>query len=308
MLGSNVRKTRSTHNEARNSSLTSGFWRRVETEFSTKNWFFVQNTGFSNEQATGYTSTTRPWCKPSARPIKRFDKRNFDMASGTRFDADGLPTNMGGEPRGKWSGCIKGCLIVIVILILLAVIGGFLAYQYGRPWFANTMGAAMNQMIDESDLPAEEKAEVKEQVSRVATEFGEGRMTAEQLGRVFENLTESPLMTSIVISVVDQKYLARSGLPEDEKTDARQTIRRFVRGMVDEKIPKESTDAAMQHVATRANRGEWKLKDQVTDEELRAFLAAAKEAADMATIPAEPEDFDPSDEIKKIIDGAMAGN
>jgi hypothetical protein len=229
------------------------------------------------------------------------------MASGTRYDADGLPANMGGQPRSKWAGCLIGCLVVVVILIVLAVIGGYLAYQYGRPFAAQAMGEALNQAIDESDLPAEEKVEVKEQITRVATEFGEGRMTFEQLGRVMQNLTESPLMSSIVISVVDQKYLAQSGLPEDEKTAARQTVRRFVRGMVDEKIPKESTDAAMQHVATRPDGGEWRLKDQVTDAELRAFLEAAKTAADAAAIPAEPEDFDPSDEIKKIIDDAMAG-
>jgi len=230
------------------------------------------------------------------------------MAGDTRFDADGLPTNMGGQPRSKWAGCLIGCLVAFVILIVLAIVGAYLAYKHARPFVANAMGEALGQAIDDSDLPAEEKVEVKEQITRVATEFGEGRMTFEQLGKVFENLTNSPLMTSIVISVVDQKYLERSGLAEDEKAAARQTVRRFVRGMVDEKIPKESADAAMQHVATRPEGGEWKLKDQVTDEELRAFLEAAKTAADTAAVPAEPEDFDPSDEIKKVIDQAMAVN
>ena len=118
-------------------------------------------------------------------------------------------------------------------------------------------------------------------------------------------MAASPLLTSIVVSVVDQKYLERSGLTDEEKSEGRQTVRRFVRGMVDGKIPQASIDDAMQHVADRQGDGEWKLRDQVTDESLRAFFTSAKASADTAQIPAEPEDFDPSDEIKKVIDSAM---
>ena len=45
----------------------------------------------------------------------------------------------------------------------------------------------------------------------------------------------------------------------------------------------------------------------MSDEELRAFFKEAKAQADAAQIPPEPEDIDPSDELKRIIDQAMNG-
>jgi hypothetical protein len=63
----------------------------------------------------------------------------------------------------------------------------------------------------------------------------------------------------------------------------------------------------MQHIATRGSNGEWQLRENLTDEELRAFLAAAKAEADKAEIPAEPAEFDPSDELKKVIDSTLSG-
>jgi hypothetical protein len=229
------------------------------------------------------------------------------MATGSRYGGDVMMDEGAMEPQRKSSGCVKGCLVVLVILLVLAVVLGFLAYQYGRPWYANMMAEALHQMIDESDLPAPEKAEVKEQVSRVADDFGASRMTFAQLGMIIQKLTESPLMTSIVVSVVDQKYVAQSGLTDVEKAEGRRNLRRFVRGMADQKIPQASIDSAMQHVAVRQPDNTWRLRDNVTDEQLRSFLAAAKEESDKAQIPAEPEDFDPSDEIKKVIDQVMAG-
>jgi hypothetical protein len=62
----------------------------------------------------------------------------------------------------------------------------------------------------------------------------------------------------------------------------------------------------MEHIADRQGGGGWQMRQQVSDADLRAFFEAAKSAADTAQIPAEPEDFDPSDEIKKLIDEAMA--
>ena len=224
------------------------------------------------------------------------------MAGDSRFGADMYDADMATEPKNKGAGCLKGCLIVSVVLLVLAAIAAFLVYKY----WPNLMAQALNQGIDESNLPAQEKVEVKEQVNRVAEEYAEGRLSFRQLIALIESLSKSPLMTSIVVSVVEEIYLDRSGLADEEKIDARQIVRRFVRGMVDGKIPENSIDAAMQHVADRQG-DEWKLRDQVSDEDLRAFLAAAKASADEAEIFAEPEEFDPSDEVKKLIDEALAG-
>jgi len=62
----------------------------------------------------------------------------------------------------------------------------------------------------------------------------------------------------------------------------------------------------MAHVADRDARGRWKLRPTLTDDDLRAFFAEAKQQADAAGIPEQPADVDPSEEIKQIVDEALA--
>ena len=83
-------------------------------------------------------------------------------------------------------------------------------------------------------------------------------------------------------------------------------MQRFFRGAIDDKINEAGIDAAMAHVADRDPQGHWKLRETLTDDQLRAFLAEAKKQADAAGIPEQPAEIDPSEEIKKIVDEALA--
>ena len=64
----------------------------------------------------------------------------------------------------------------------------------------------------------------------------------------------------------------------------------------------------MAHVADRRPNGQWQLRQAVSDEELRAALSEAKAQADAADIPPAPENIDPSDEVKRIIDESLRGS
>ena len=58
-------------------------------------------------------------------------------------------------------------------------------------------------------------------------------------------------------------------------------------------------------IADRQQDGSWRLRDRVSDDDLRDMLNAAQVAADAAAIEAEPEVVDPSDELRRIIDEAL---
>jgi hypothetical protein len=108
-------------------------------------------------------------------------------------------------------------------------------------------------------------------------------------------------------SAIEKQYLAASGLSAEEKAAGMVSLQRFIRGTVDDKIKQPGIDAAMSHVAVRNPAGgEWKLKQPLTDEELRAFFAEAKKQADEAGIPEQPEKVDPSEEVRKIVDEALS--
>ncbi|HEX6963120.1 MAG TPA: hypothetical protein VF175_14720, partial [Lacipirellula sp.] len=253
--------------------------------------------------------------------------RNHRMADGSRFNVEDPRFGSRREPpasppayqppTSEWSadppkkkrsvvsGCLIGCLITLVMLLAFVAVAAWWITQHGRDWAASLGADVLKQFIDATDLPAGEKDEIHVEIDRLAAEFREGRLNGRQLEFILTSIQESPLMTTLVASAIEGKYIAGSGLDEQEKADGRVTLRRFIRGAVDGKINEAGLDNAMQHVSVRNADGNWELRDQVSDEQLRAFFKAADEQADDAGVPPEPEEIDPSDEFKRIIDEAL---
>lgn len=203
-------------------------------------------------------------------------------------------------------GCLLGCLGAVVVTLILGTVATIWVYRNWRTWFSAGATQAVNQAIDSSELPPEEKNQIKVDVDRFFVAFRDGRVSMEQFGRLVQKLVESPLMSTLVASAAEKKFLDGSGLSQEEKAEAKVTLQRFLRGSIDEKIDQASVDAALRHVADRQPDDSWRFRDKVSDADLRAFLAAAKKAADDAQIPEQPQEFDPSDEVKRIIDEALA--
>lgn len=234
------------------------------------------------------------------------------MASDPRFgtypnQSDQTFDQFGETPRKRsmLQTCLIGCLAVFVVMAVLAVIAGVWISRHWRGWVAEFGSQAINQGIDSSDLPPQEKVDVKMQVERVAKAFGEGRISNEQAKAIFEKLVKSPLMPSFVVMAVDKHYFDRSKLSDEEKAAGRQSLKRFTRGIIDEKIDEKGIDAVMAHIADRKPDNQWELRSTVTDEELRAALSEAKKQADAANIAEVPPDVDPSDEVKRIVDESL---
>jgi hypothetical protein len=221
------------------------------------------------------------------------------------FDPYGDQRQTEKKPRSWLVTCLIGCLVIVAIAIVLFAIVLYWISQNWRGWTSEAGSQLVLQMVNESDLPQQEKDEIEVQVDRVADAIRDGDMSLDQMGEIFQKLTQSPVMTTIIVSTADAKYINKSGLPEDEKAQARIVVHRFVRGAMDGTIDEPSVEATLEHIGDRQPNGGWQLKDSVTDDELRAFLTAARMEADEANVPDEPEVFDPSDEVKQIIDEVM---
>lgn len=212
------------------------------------------------------------------------------------------------KKRSMWQTCLIGCLVMMAVLLLLALIAGFWVSRHWREWAADLGSQVIDQGIESSDLPQQEKVEVKQQVDRVATAFRAGQISNEQATRIFKKIMESPLMPMIVVMAVDKQYLDKSGLKAEEKAQGRLALERFARGVFDKKIDEKSVDSVMLHIADRQGPNSWKFRQHVSDDELRAAIAEAKAKADAAGIGDVPQNIDPSDEIKRIIDESMNEN
>lgn len=212
------------------------------------------------------------------------------------------------QPRRRRSclaSCALGCLGVGVVLLVVVAIVVYWLVNNWRDVLANVGAEALRHTINATELPEAEKQEIGVQIDRVAAAMREGRINQQQMEAIFQRILQSPVLPLIAASAIESKYIARSGLNEQEKAEARQTLRRYLRGAIDHKINDQQINAALAHVADRQKDGSWRLRNQVSDEDLRAFLKEASEQADGAGIPAEPEDVDPSEEFKRIIDEAM---
>lgn len=207
--------------------------------------------------------------------------------------------------KRRGSGCRTGCLISVLVVLALILIVAFIVVRNWRGWVAGQMTVAFDAMLEASDLPAQEQLEVKEQLTRVTDAFREGRISGDQFGQILQQLAESPLMASLIVTVAETKYLSKSGLTEEEKGAGRQNLGRFVLGLNNGDIDEQVLDEVMAPIADRNSDGGWDLRDEVSDDQLRVFLATVKTKADEAEVPVEVEPIDPSEEFRRIIDDVL---
>lgn len=121
------------------------------------------------------------------------------------------------KPRSKWATCLIGCFAVFAVLMVLMIILGVWVARNVRGWAADFGSQAVKRGVEQSDLPPQEKIEVKEQVDRVGSAFRDGRISWEQAATIIEKVTTSQLMPALVVSAMNIHYIERSGLSDDEK-------------------------------------------------------------------------------------------
>lgn len=213
--------------------------------------------------------------------------------------------------RPSEGGCttaIIGCLVVMLVLSAVACGLGYYAYLNFGILAANFAESQVNSFIDEWDIPEEQKTGMKEQISRVAKSYRDGEITAEQVGQVFEKLSESPAMSVLPVEMARTQYIAQSGLSDEEKEDATRQLRRVAHGAFEEIISQEELDTLLkEHVSEEQPDGSTEVRPSLTDEELRAFIAACRELADAHEIPDEDFKIDLAAELKKAVDEVLLG-
>jgi len=209
------------------------------------------------------------------------------------------------ESPERSSGCLKGCLIASVVVLLLVMIAGIWIARNWRDWITNVSTEAIERGMEKSGLPEQEQREVMDELNRIFRAFQEKRVSEKQLERFLSELARSPLMTSFFVSAVRTRYLDDSGLSEEERREGERNLGRFVKGVLEGKIQQEAIDRAFATVADKQPDGDWQLREQVSDEQLKKLFSIARVEADGAEIPEEVEEVDPSDEIGRIVDEAL---
>lgn len=232
---------------------------------------------------------------------------NFDQQNLDETQPYSAPDGNVDQPKKSWfSGCLIGCLIVGAISLVICAGVGFYAYKQGPTLMVQGSREIVKTLLDESELPEEERVAIFTEFDRVGDAFISGELNMQGLGELIQELVESPVMALPMIQAIDAKYLESSGLSEQEKAEARDTIQRVAFGVMNDKFDQFEIKSLTRHVMKNPNSTDpaeqQQLKTSLTDDELRAFLTDAKQLCDDKEIPLEDSEIRISEKLREIID------
>ena len=144
-----------------------------------------------------------------------------------------------------------------------------------------------------------------DRLNQLADDFKTGKISPEQMGRVFEEVAKSPLFPIAMVTVAEKQYVGPSGLTAEEKSAASRTLQRLARGSFEKTISSEKLEEVMSLIQIDQGNGQKKMKEKLTDDELKDFLAKAQQVADEAAVPDEAFEVNIPDELDKAIDNAL---
>ena len=205
------------------------------------------------------------------------------------------------------AGIATALLVGLVAFVLIIVAVGVYAAKPYNVWIANGITAGMNAVINNSDIPEEEKAEVTRIISRLKEGYLAEEITMAQLGLVLEEIGTCPALPIGLVVQFEQSYVTPSGLNADEKMAARLHLNRLARGLADERIDWAVIEQILDPISDTGADGKKNLRspDRVTDHEILEVLVTAKEIADEAEISEEMIEIDISDEFQKSVEHAL---
>ena len=213
------------------------------------------------------------------------------------------PPPSGGS--SAWKYLLFGCLGFFFILLLLCGGAGVYFYYNAGTMVAGLARTVIVEMVNQSELTAEDKQQVIAQVDRVIDAYKAGRLTTQDMEKVAQELQKSPLPVMFMTYAAKAKYIDQSGMTDAEKQAANQALMRFGRGVIDKKISESDAQALFDSVTEPGPGNDKKLKDSLTDQELRDLIAKAKKLADDAEIPEEIPAVDIGDEIERVLNTAL---
>lgn len=211
------------------------------------------------------------------------------------------------EKKGL-SGCAIagiGCAVIVVLGLIAAVLVGFWVARNARELGTDLAVSAMKEGLNELEVPDDQRQRMHARIDEVGQQFKDGKLELQQVGAIFEKLSESPILPAGVSLFVKRVYIRDSGLDEEEKAAAHIAIQRFSRGVIDRSIPDAKREAVLDMISTKDINGNRQFQQKLTDDELRAFIKAVTETADEAGVPPEVPEINFADEFDKAIDEAL---
>ncbi len=217
----------------------------------------------------------------------------------------------GSRPGNFWIGC----LVVVVLAIIALVIGGWYAMANWRGWASDGARSIFNDAIAQVDLPDDQKIALEAEVSGLIDSFEAGDLSLAELGQITAEFSESPLLPAAIVMGFNESYYAdNEELTDEQKTESRKQISRFVNGITSEEIAQTKIDDTFEPISSPTGevdinaqtfRVRLKLPENTTPDELMAVIDNMRDQADEADIEDKEFVVDIAAEFTKVVDAAL---
>lgn len=222
------------------------------------------------------------------------------------------------EEKSGGGGAAKYCLIGCLVLIIVALVGGFVATQLvksaGRSLIAATVEAGFETALEVAGIPADDQKEVMDPVRGFTQELRDGNVTLEQGKSVGDEVGKimDGVMAALQARKFDKTFLQTSELSAEDKQAGSVLVSRYAWGrakkeisgydikshLTDSKeVPRTDGQPGTKTVTT------W--KKSLTTEEVQAVLATMKEGVDSGVVPDGKQEVDLSAIVQEAIDVGM---
>ena len=204
-----------------------------------------------------------------------------------------------------------GCLGFLILLALL--IGGGVVWLVtsGKETVSNWARDEIVKQIEDFGLPAAQQTALVSEIDRLTDGFLEGEITLKDLVQIQEHIDQSPALNILKYYEAEGNPLERPSITDAQREDAMLTIRRFVFGVFEDRIPDTAIEDLIDPFILASSTGksldELQFRTDISDEELFAALSKAQKLADDAGIRKSNLTPDIAREVRSVVDRILAG-
>lgn len=200
---------------------------------------------------------------------------------------------------------LVGCLAVLGVVAVLAVVGGVIVYMNWKGWTASAMNAGMKAAVAETNLPADQVGRINTQVDQLTAAFEAGDITFEDLANVVQALENHPLLAVGLLEYIEYSSLRVSGLTDEERAAGTLATQRLQRGMIEQGLTMKDIESVLEPVSQRGSDGDLQPLQNPTAPQVRLYIDAARAKADDLGIADEPYDVDVAEQIERLINDTL---
>ena len=214
------------------------------------------------------------------------------------------------EQHPRRFGTLVLKVIGAVLLIMVLICGGlvtYVAYNF-RGWAASLAKTSVVAIVDETNLPAEQKSAIKSSVNRVADAYRQGQISHSQLTSILEHVTKGPTLALIVTESKRHDYSSLHANMDKERQKTMLLFDQFERGIVEQRIPQKKIDEIISLAGEAQKNSQHVAEEPKTEADLKPFLDAMLKAVNEAKIPAEPFQPDFGAEIDKAVNAVLGSD